>query len=600
MSRFLLAWLRVRKTAQGYVLDWFPLLSSGKWLGAPLLAAYVLLFLVALARFPLVGPVATVDEQFIYYQTARNFVKYGFLNSGLLHDLSTSSNPAHHPYIYSHMPAGPEVFVALLLKIFGERWALIRLVFAAVFLVGIAYFLRFVHLVLERHGLTGTWYAILILSPYTVLHAIDHPAYSAFPLFLFFPVVALQRYYATGRLVHYGMALACVLVASLYAVTLSFILFCAAWILLWLFGLVRLELRHLAGLILVGAVGIVLHLVQGIWFLGPGVFFEELRITLSNRILGKPSAQEVMAFYRTHDIVLHGTHQFDLFRNLISINAALRFPGRLFFFLLALMVAAWGILRVGRFDSATRTMLIPLDSTSAPFRATVSLLARLLAWAMLSIAIPMVLFPAYTGDYGLQGLGEFLLAVLPVSILVYTCRELFTEMLELSPDSSRGDGWAKRLTLFAVILVVLLGTLGMLARTQVMNLSSMVPAHLARNPNAELLEIGRLLKGRVVMTNVYPTTASFFTEEAAFGGCEMAAFRSDGSVEPSECHAPFIRGFGRGVRLKPTHAVLFRSLFTGFTLCLEECLEKLENRLDQRHDKVFETKTFTIYALKEN
>jgi hypothetical protein len=361
-----------------------------------------------------------------------------------------------------------------------------------------------------------------------------------------------------------------------------------------------LELRHLAGLILVGAVGIALHLVQGIWFLGPGVFFEELRITLSNRILGKPSAQEVMAFYRTHDIVLHGTHQFELFRNLVSINAALRFPGRLLFFLLALMVTAWGILRLGRFDPATRTLLIPLDGRLAPLRTTVSLLARLLAWAMLSIVIPMVLFPAYTGDYGLQGLGEFLLAVLPVSILVYTCRGLFTEMLELPPASSRGDGWATRLTLFAVVVVVLLGALGMLARTQVTNLSSMVPAHLAPNPNAELLEIGRLLKGRVVMTNVYPTTASFFTEEAAFGGCEMAAFPPDGRVDPSECHAPFIRGFGRGVRVNPTHAVLFRSLFTGFTLCLADCLEKLEDRLDHRHDKVFEAKTFTIYALQEN
>ena len=102
------------------------------------------------------------------------------------------------------------------------------------------------------------------------------------------------------------------------------------------------------------------------------------------------------------------------------------------------------------------------------------------------------------------------------------------------------------------------------------------------------------------MTNVYPTTASFFTREAAFGGCEMAAFRSDGSVDPLECHAAFIKGHGRGVRVNPTHAILFRGLFTGFTLCLEDCLEKLEVRLAQHHAKVFETKLFTIYALKEN
>ena len=140
----------------------------------------------------------------------------------------------------------------------------------------------------------------------------------------------------------------------------------------------------------------------------------------------------------------------------------------------------------------------------------------------------------------------------------------------------------------------------MLARTQQVNLKAMVPAHLATNPNAELLEIGRLLKGRITMTNVYPITASFFTQEAAFGGCEMAAFGSDGSVDPAGCHAAFIKGYGRGVSVNPTHAILFRSLFTGFTQCLEDCLEKLEARLDHHHDKVFEAKLFTIYALREN
>ena len=599
VTRSLLARLRVRTTAQGYVLDWIPSLSTGTWLGAPILAGYALLFLVALARFPLVGPVATVDEQLIYYQTARNFVQYGFLNSGFLHDLSTSSNPAHHPYIYSHMPAGPEVFVALLMKVVGERWALIRLVFAVVFFVGIAYFLRFVQLVLGRYGLTGAGYALLFLSPFTVLHAIDHPAYSAFPLFLFFPVVALQRYYTTGRVAHYWMALVTVLVASVYAVTLNFILFCVAWSLLWLLGLVRLEFRHVAAMMLVGASGIALHLVQGMWFLGPEVFFEELRITLSNRILGEPSAQEVMAFYRTHDIVLHGTHHLDLFRSFASVNTSLRFPGRLLFVLLALVVMAWGAVRIGRFDRTAGTLLVPVDATSASFRMAVSLVAKLLVWAVLSIVLPRALFPAYTGDYQLQGLGEFLLAVVAVAVLAYTLRELFTEISGLRSASSSGVAWVRGLTLF-VVMVVFLGALGMLARTQEVNLKPMVDDHLGANRNAELLEVGRLLKGRVVMTNVYPTTASFFTREAAFGGCEMAAFGSDGSVDPSKCHAAFIKGYGRGVSVNPTHAILFRELFTGFTQCLPGCLEKLQARLDEHHDKAFETKMFTIYALKEN
>jgi hypothetical protein len=599
VSRAVLSWLRVRKTAQGYVLDWFPFLSSGGWLAAPILAGYALLFLVALVQFPLVGPVSTVDEQLNYYQTARNFVQYGFMNSGFLHDLSTSSNPAHHPYIYSHMPPGPEILVALLLKLFGERWGLIRLIFAVILFIGIAYFLRFVRLVLTEHGLTGAGYALLFISPLTVLQMIDHPAYSPFPLLLFFPVMALQRYYATGRAVHYWLALTTVLVASVYAVTLNFILFCVAWILLWFLGLVRLEGRHVAAMMLVGAAGIVLHLLQGMWFLGPAVFFEELRITFSNRILGFPSAEEVMGFYRAHDIVLHGTHHFNPGRNLTSINNSLRFPGRLVFLLLGVVVVVWGLARVGRFDKTSRTLLVPVDNASAAFRTSVSLFAKLGAWAVLAIVIPGLLFPAYTGDYALPGLGEFLLAPLAVAVLAYAVRELLSEGRALWSLSAPAEICVRGIALF-LVTAVFLGALIGLGTVQQTGVKNMAHSHLGANPIAVLAEIGPLLKGEVAMTNVYPTTVSFFTQEAAFGGCEMAAFAPDGGVDPSRCHTAWIKGYGRGERVKPTHAVLFRHLFTGFTRCLDDCLKMLEARLDEHHDKVLETKSFTIYALKEN
>jgi len=596
---FVLSWLGVRKTAEGYVLDWFPALSSGSWLVGPILAAYALLFLVALVRFPLVSPVATVDEQLNYYQVARNFVRYGFMNSGFLHDLSTSSNPAHHPYIYSHMPPGPEILVALLIKVFGERWGLIRLFFAVVLFIGIAYFLRFLRLVLTEHGLTGAGYALLFISPLTILQTIDHPAFSPFPLFLFFPVMALQLYYATGRVVHYWLALIAVLVASVYAVTLNFILFCVAWILLWFLGLVRLDLRHVAAMILVGAAGIVLHLLQGMWFLGPAVFFEELRITFSNRMLGFPSAEEVMGFYRAHDIVLHGTHHLNPGRILIAVNNSLRFPGRSVFFVSGVVVLAWALLRRGRFDRNSCTLLVPVDDTSTAFRRCISLFGKLATWAVFAIVIPVAFFPAYTADYGLPGLGEFLLAPLGVAVLAYIIREIFSEGRALWSLSAPGEIYVRGIALLAVT-AVLVGALIGLGRTQLAGIKHMAHAHLGANQNAVLAEIEPALKGRVTMTNVYPTTVSFFTQEAAFGGCEMAAFAPDGEIDPSECHTAWIRGYGRGERVRPTHTVLFRGRFTGFTRCLGECLQMLEARLDKNYDKVLEKKLFTIYALREN
>lgn len=552
---------------------WTDRVISGKWLFSLVAAAYLGLFLVTVVRFPLLSSVATVDEQLIYYQTARNFVTYGFLNSGFLHDLSTSSNPGEHPYIYNHMPPGPEIFTALLFKLFGERYALIRLVFAGVFLAGIVCFLRFAGLILRGHGLTGEGFAILFLSPYTVLHAIDHPAYSSFPFLAFFPVVALHAYYETGRRIYYALALLVVFVASMYAVTLNFVLFLAAWALLYLLGLLRIDLRHLVTFVAVGCAGVLLHLLQGLLFLGPSVFLEELRVTFSNRIFGAPSAEGVMAFYRSHDIVLHGTHHFDPFRLLVSINNSLRFPGRFFFVLLAILVIAWTAVRIGRSDR------------------TIAFLVKLGLWAAGTILVPLLVFPAYTADYGLQGLNEFVLAIGATALGSYVMRELVWS------GAIRGAR-----PLEVVVAVALVASLLAVGRTQAGNVTVIVPREVGPNPYADLAKIGEQLRGKVAMTNIYPTVVGFFTREAAFGGCEMPVFKADGRTDPSKCHAAWIRGYGRTARITPTHYVLFRapSLFTGFTRCVGECLDQLYEQVARTHVKVSENRLFTIFALRES
>ena len=78
------------------------------------------------------------------------------------------------------------------------------------------------------------------------------------------------------------------------------------------------------------------------------------------------------------------------------------------------------------------------------------------------------------------------------------------------------------------------------------------------NPDAsDLVQLGETLRGKVVMTNVYPTTVGFFTEEIALGGCERPVFGGDGRIDPARCHLVPVRGFGRGVTVAPTHYVLF-------------------------------------------
>src|SRR5437870_9535905 len=144
------------------------------WVGGLALAFYLALFLVTLARFPYFSPYATVDEQLAYYEAARNFNKYGFLNSMLLQDMSSSSRPEHHPFIYSHMPPGPEIVVALLMRLFGGNVVAIRLIFSGVLVMDAFFFLRFTKIVLSASDLVGSGFAMLLVDPPAYVHDVDH------------------------------------------------------------------------------------------------------------------------------------------------------------------------------------------------------------------------------------------------------------------------------------------------------------------------------------------------------------------------------------------------------------------------------------------
>jgi len=561
-------------------------LRSGRWLALLVFALYFGLFLLTL-RFAPLSPVASVDEQLSYYQVARSFVTYGFLNSGFLQDLSTSSNAAHHPYVYDHMPPGAEIFIALFFKVFGERLALLRLVFAMLFLIGIAYFFRFARLIFERQGLVGEGYAVLFLSGGLVLRTVDHPAHSLSPFFAFFPIVALDRYYRTGKRRHYALATAATLAASIYTPTTIFISLLIGWAMLSVLRLVRIDGRHLATLVAVGVSGILFHLLQVMLFLGPTVFFKELSITLSNRAFGVPSADAVSAFYRAHDIVLNGLHSVNLSRLIASLNQSFRFPGRAFVVALGLVLLLWRAVDSAGVRSATGAAAGGHPSAvGAP-----GWLIRL-TLAMTAVIVPtFVMFPAFAADYGLGGLNELLLAIVAIAVVACAVREITGVGASTSPMLERvGRG---------LVAIALIASLVAVARTQALNLITIIRTTMAPNPYAELAAIGEHLHGRIVMTNAYPITAGFFTQEASFGGCGLAAFGSDGSVDASRCHTAFIRGYARTPLIRPTHFLLFRGLYVNFSRCTGDCLDTLRQRVAAHHPAIFETELFTIFALKE-
>src|SRR5258705_3345456 len=85
-----------------------------------------IVFIGSVIRFSYYSPVSNVEELALMYTAAQNFIAYGFLHSMFLQDLSTSSRAADHPYVYNHMPPGPDICIAVMLKMTGGSYRLLR------------------------------------------------------------------------------------------------------------------------------------------------------------------------------------------------------------------------------------------------------------------------------------------------------------------------------------------------------------------------------------------------------------------------------------------------------------------------------------------
>jgi len=588
--------ITIVETAEAYVVEikvWLQRFLAGWWAAVLLILVYAVLFQSTLNYLPYSGPFSTVDEQLTYYQVAKNFNRYGFMQTLFLQDMSSSSRAEGHPFVYNHMPPGPEILTALIMKVGGERYTLIRWVFGIIYFSGVVCFLLFARLVLGRLGLTGEGYALFFLTPWFVMHTIDHPAYSPFPLLAFLPLLLLDRHYRTkGRLPLY-LALSVVFIASVYLPYQNLVMLFVSWVVLGTFQIVRFDRKHVIAFLGVATFGIFAHALQSVVLLGPAFFFKEVALAVSNRMFGIPTFEELKVFYSSMDLVHHGTHRFDLYRLGRMVLWSLRNVGFVLGGMALLVALVWQTLRLGHWSSRSRELTIPRNQESESFFTAVRSFVALAIWAIATTAIPLLMFPAYSADYGLSGMNEYFLAVAAVVAFAY--------ILSRSVRSQDGMplSW-NHIGLWVVLILSVSGSLIGTTYAYTNRFRNVVEQAFAPNPDQSLLEIGNRLKGKVVMSNVYPTTVGFFTEEAAFGGCERTVFRSDGSVDPNQCHTGFFRGFGRTTDVRPTHYVLFQALFTGFTLCQHQCLEELYDFVAARHEVIYKNKRFTIFKLRDS
>jgi len=536
------------------------------------LGLYTVLFIVELPAFAFWGPFSAIDEQLQYYQAGRNFAQYGFLTTALLPDLSSGSSPAQHPYVYNHQPPGPQLLIGGLIRLFGERYRLIRLVFAALFVLGVAVYLRFCDLI-ELSGVAYAPLAFLLVRPRTIMHMLDHPAYSVFPLIAFLPIIAVHHHHEANHTRWLWLAVITVFIGSNYLLYGSLLMILSLWTLGGALRILPIRRRELILQLGCAALAVILHLLQTVVVMGPRLFAKELAFTVSNRMFGHPTRQELEAFYDALGLVLYGGHQFSGARFVDAVSATLWLRGYG-----PLAVAATVVLVVAR-QRGLRAM--KAAATSDEMERATATLARLSVAIVASVLLPIVMFPAFSSDYGLRGMNEFLLGILALASLAFTFKVIGV--------TGFADGTRRILRLLLLASVTWVGAAQLHGAQQIV----VAAARWVRDPPTEagFLWLARHLDGQVVMTNVDPTVVGFFTKQVAFGGCQDASLAGP-TPDPSRCRVRFIRGWP-GTLPEPPVAYLWFAEGNAFCSGLSGCVSRED--LDRRFKRLFTTRTVAVY-----
>ena len=608
----MLAVLGVSKNTCGRNVLWslqFVVSASGWFAAVVLLTLMLAMNLWAIKKSPFFSPVSLVEESAGTYTSARNYITYGFLNSGFLQDFSNSSSPADHPYVYDHYPPGPDILVALILRT-GRGYRAVRIAYAAIFLAGIAVYLKFVQLVLSKFELTGAGYAVVLLGPFMLMQNLDRPVTSPIPLLIFAPLVALDAYYRTKKCRSLYLSMSVAFIASMYlADTLVAVLSC--WLLLYLTQLIRLDRKHLLAFYASVASGITLHFLQNLFFLGPSIFLKELRMVLGNRILGFPSQETLNQFYRAVGLVHHGAHAPDLGAIIeqIWLNVTLPFPGRGIIALTVALSLLWTLSRQVHYNRTEQTFVLARGEGTG----LLANFGKLSIWIAVTVTAGIILFPAFAQEVNLYGARTnlYFLAIGVVAALVYTLQQTIRLRPSLRPPVEASLRFRRLIEgiIWAALTTGLVMSIGKVAYANLAELHQVVASF--REYRYTDLEQLRGFAGHLYMTNINTPTVGFFTKEAGFGACDLRSLPDSGGIDTSTCKVADVKRYSALLAQRPRYFFLFHTsdLFPGFADCLptgtllgverggNACIDFMRLRLSSQFPRVYENRLFEVYDL---
>lgn len=567
---------------------WLRILNRGTLFLSAAAVSFLFVLQIAVAiRAGYFTPFSLLEESAYTFISANNFLNFGFFNSGLLQDFATSLHPADHPYVYNHMPAGPDLTNALLLWITGGSYSWTRLIFAVSAIAGFAVYVRFGQLLLSRFGLQGSGLLLLFIGGWILIQMMERQIYSPLALLAFLPMYLYVRFLRNENGWLFGAALAVILLSSLYLEYSALAGIAACWGMFFVTQLLPMRFKHILLIACAFATGIVLHLVQNMIYLGWPTFVTELTYTLSNRTTGFPTQAELTAFYRSIGVVHHGSRPVEPGVLLAQIEANLTFVGRneMLAAIAVCVVAMAGavFLRRGREDTMPRI---------GEGKADLSFFLRLALWVVGTVLIPIAIFPAFAQEVTLRGSGAslFFLAIAFAAIAAYCSRALFSlgyVMAQIVVAPGDAGGRPHRMSMdvgpalsrLGGMLCLYLGVVGLglclavVAAKYARNWQTDLGAIYAHGRNARMwepLNVIRGFQGQLFMTNINIPTVGFLANAPGYGVCNPEAIGKEGIIDVSHCKSALMRRHAYWAKQRPALFYYFDDprLFPGFADCV--------------------------------
>jgi hypothetical protein len=574
-------------------------------------------------------PFSLLEEAAYTFISANNYLHFGYLNSGLLQDFATNLNPADHPYIYNHMPPGPDLVTSGWLWLTGNDYRAVRFIFAVALLSGMIVYLLFARELMHQLGVRLYGLALLLITPWTIVQLFDRQVYSLFPLLTFLPLLFGLRFLRTNNMVYLAGTAAIITLSTFYLEysMLSAVIVC--WGMLYITQLVPLSLRHMLIIGTAFAVGIGAHLLQNMLVLGWHNFVQELHYTLSNRITGYPTQQQLEGFYHQLGVLHHGSHPIQPRALVAQVAANFSVPAASSGAAMLVACGLWVLCgRAVSFGGVEGRLSFDLRAAVAGL----SLLGRMTVWAVITILAPIFLFPAFAQEVNLRGVGNFFFLALLLTFLAgyglwllcyctHRAIAIVKDPMAVSgrPNADVAEAGPAVLKLVASVgrILAVTGIALALAGTAyrvVTNTSAETSHILGLNPQkwSPLNAISRY-KGSLFMTNINVPTVGFLTRAPGFGVCGPKSVKKDGSLDLLACKTAFVRRYDYWLSQRPRYFFYFTSpeLFPGFADCMPQglllgsarddsgCMQDLADRLESRYARVMSNGIVTVFDINK-